>query len=201
VKVSVGVGVKVLVGVGVKVLVGVGVKVLVGVGVKVLVGVGDGGTGVLVFVGVGVGGMMTAAAERDRSWFPPVVQGSESGLSLHAPIKRMWYGDPLIPPAESASTPRKPHSSRLAMCPPQESTTLLLVAEISNSIPLEADEGIAPPLTTFSWSSYAIVPGTIVPPMVTILCAWGSDPVRAFQLVEGSGLTKPVVPAGISAVV
>src|SRR5262245_26089544 len=54
-------------------------------------------------------GKMTAAADSERSWFPPEPSRS---------INLVWYGDPGIATAELPS----PQSARVAMCPPHAST-------------------------------------------------------------------------------
>src|SRR5262249_46224594 len=54
-------------------------------------------------------GKMTAPADRERSWFPPVPSRSTS---------RMWYGEPEIDTAELS----RPQFWRVAMCPSQAST-------------------------------------------------------------------------------
>src|SRR2546421_7493871 len=54
-------------------------------------------------------GKMTAAAESERSWFPPEPSRSTS---------RVWYGDPGMVTAELVV----PQSNRVEMCPPHAST-------------------------------------------------------------------------------
>ncbi len=85
---------------------------------------------VTVFTRVSVVGAVIAAAESERSWLPPVVQSTVGSAGLrHAPIKRVWYGEPEMPPAEFGVPPLSvPHSKRLAMCPPHEMTKLFEVA-------------------------------------------------------------------------
>src|SRR5262245_44461162 len=55
-------------------------------------------------------GKMTASADSDRSWLPPL----PSRL-----IRRMWYGEPEIAVAELPG----PQSARVEMWPPQAITT------------------------------------------------------------------------------
>ena len=58
---------------------------------------------------------MTAELEVERSWLPPL----PSRLS-----RRMWYGDPVIASADLFA----PQSFRVATCPPQASTGVLVAA-------------------------------------------------------------------------
>src|SRR5438093_13762754 len=60
-------------------------------------------------------GKMTASAESDRSWLPPLPSISMS---------RVWYGDPEMATAELVT----PQSSRVAMWPPHASTGLAELA-------------------------------------------------------------------------
>ena len=60
-------------------------------------------------------GKMTASAESERSWFPPLPSRS---------ISRVWYGEPEIATAESSA----PQSLRVEMWPPHASTGFATVA-------------------------------------------------------------------------
>ena len=58
----------------------------------------------------------TAAADSDRSWFPRLLRFQS--------LRRMWYGEPEMPPAEFPS----PQSAPRPMCPPHASTAVSLSA-------------------------------------------------------------------------
>lgn len=60
-------------------------------------------------------GGTTAFAESERSELPR--------LFRFQVICRMWYGEPLIPPADCGAV-GQPHSERLAIWPPQARTTV-----------------------------------------------------------------------------
>src|SRR5262245_9382176 len=90
----------------------------------------------------------TASVDMERSWLPrlPSVQVTS----------RMWYEDPLMPPAERGEpSALKPQSQRQAMCPPQASTARALVA-LKRTLTCVSDEPVArlgSPSVTYETSS------------------------------------------------
>src|SRR5687768_13618678 len=75
--------------------------------------------GLAVFTTSMAGGATTAWADIERSVLPRLLRFHE--------IVRMWYGEPLMPPAERGTPALKPQSSRLPMWPPQARTASGLV--------------------------------------------------------------------------
>src|SRR3954447_19504732 len=86
-------------------------------------------------------GKTTAAADSERSWFPPEPSRSSS---------RVWYGEPEIATAELPGPP----SLRVAMCPPHASTgfarvavkEMTTLADLSpvNPVPVEYEYELTP---------------------------------------------------------
>src|SRR5690349_12570324 len=103
-------------------------------------------------------GKITASAESERSWLPPLPSRA---------TRRMWYGEPVMAMAELPA----PQSVRVAICPPQARTGFATLAV--KVIVICAD--LSPEKPVPSGYEYTLTP-VIVPPNSVKTPATGVTP-------------------------